>query len=84
MTTTDKLALDGKETTNAGFMDAQKKSTATWSEDKSLKVLSKMSMDGNEISTTEIYKIDGNNLVLDSKSNSSFGDMAELMVFDKK
>jgi hypothetical protein len=84
MTTTDKLTLDGKESTNTGFMDAPKKSTANWSEDKSLKVLSKVSMDGNDISTTEIYKMDGNNLVLDSKSNSSFGDMSEVMVFDKK
>jgi hypothetical protein len=84
MTTTDKLTLDGKESTNKGFMDAPKKSTANWSEDKSLKVLSKVSMDGNDISTTEIYKMDGSSLVLDSKSNSSFGDMAEVMVFDKK
>lgn len=84
MTTTDKLTLDGKECSNTGFMDAPKKSTATWSEDKSLKVLSKMSMQDNEIATTEIYKKDGNNLVLDSSNKSSFGDMTEIMVFDKK
>lgn len=84
MTTSDKLTLDGKECTNKGFMDAPKKSTANWSEDKSLKVLSKVSMDGNDISTTEIYKMDGNNLVLDSNSSSSFGDMAEVMVFNKQ
>jgi hypothetical protein len=84
MTTTDKLTLDGKECSNTGFMDSPKKSTASWSEDKSLKVLSKMSMQDNEIATTEIYKKDGNNLVLDSSNKSSFGDMTEVMVFDKK
>lgn len=84
--TTDKLTLDGKECTNTVFQDMQKKSTCTWSDDKaSLKVVSKMSMgDGGDITITETYKLDGGNLVIESKSTSSFGDMSEKMVFDKK
>lgn len=82
---TDKLTLDGKECTNPGFMDSEKKSTAVWADDKkSLKVISKIAMgDGNEMVITEIYKLDGANLVIDSSSSSSFGDMAETMVYDK-
>lgn len=83
---TDKLTLDGKECTNTAFQDMQKKSTCTWSDDKtSLKVVSKMSMgDGGDITITEIYKLDAGSLVIESKSTSSFGDMSEKMVFDKK
>jgi hypothetical protein len=64
----------------------QKKSTCAWSDDKaSLNVVSKMSMgDGGDITITEVYKLDGGSLVIESKSSSSFGDMAEKMVFDKK
>jgi hypothetical protein len=85
MTTKDKYTLDGKECVNAGFMDTQKKSTATWSDDKkSLKVISKISIGDGDMTTTEIYKMDGGNLVLDSSSSSSFGDMAETIFFDKQ
>ncbi|MFO7370656.1 MAG: hypothetical protein R6X09_10335 [Bacteroidales bacterium] len=85
MVSTDKLTLDGKECTNPGFMDSEKKSTAVWADDKkSLKVVSKIAMgDGNEMVITEIYKLDGGSLVIDSSSSSSFGDMAETMVYDK-
>ncbi len=84
--TTDKLTLDGKECTNTAFQDMQKKSTCVWSDDKtSLKVVSKMSMgDGGDITINEVYKLDGENLVIESTSSSSFGDMSEKMVFDKK
>lgn len=83
---TDKLTLDGKESTNTAFQDMQKKSTCAWSDDKtSLKVVSKMSMgDGGDITINEVYKLDGGNLVIESTSSSSFGDMSEKMVFDKK
>jgi len=85
-TTTDKLTLDGKECINAGFQDTQKKSTAVWSDDKtSLKVVSKMNIgDGGEMTTTEVYKLNGNNLVLDSTASSSYGDLVETMVYDKQ
>jgi hypothetical protein len=85
MTTTDKLTLDGKEAINVGFRDSQKKSNANWADDKaSLKVISKLSIgDGGEMTITEVYKLTGGNLVIESNSSSSFGDMAETMVYDK-
>jgi hypothetical protein len=84
--TTDKLTLDGKECINPGFQDTQKKSTAVWADDKaSLKIISKMSIgDGGEMTITEVYKMNGSNMVIESASSSSFGDMAETMVYDKK
>lgn len=84
-TMTDKFTLDGKECVNTGYMETKKKSNATWSDDKkSLKITSKIVMDdGNEINITEIYKLDGANLVIDSSSTSSWGDMAETHVYDK-
>lgn len=85
-TTTDKLTLDGKECINAGFQDTQKKSTVIWSDDKSsLKVTSKMSIgDGGDMTIIEVYKMDGNSLVIESNASSSYGELAETMVYDKK
>jgi len=83
--TTDKLTLDGKESTNTGFQDTQKKSICTWSEDKtSLKVVSKMSIGDGDMTITEVYKLNGGNLTIESMASSSFGDMNETMVYDKK
>lgn len=83
-TSTDKLTLDGKECVNTGFMDTQKKSTAVWSDDKkSLKVVGKMDMQGEEMTITEVFKIDGGNLVIEASSTSSFGDMSETQVYEK-
>jgi hypothetical protein len=84
MVTTEKYTLDGKECINPGFMEMQKKSTATWDEaTKSLKIVSKIEMDGNEIKQLEVLKLDGGNLLYDSSSSSSFGDMSENIVYDK-
>jgi hypothetical protein len=85
-TTNDKFTLDGKECVNPGMMDTQKKSTAVWDADKkSLKIISKIPMqDGGEISITEVYKMEGGNMVIDMSSTSSWGDMAETQVYDKK
>ncbi len=85
MVTADKITLDGKECVNKGFMDSEKKSTATCSDDKkSLKIVSKISMgEGGEIVITETFKIDGDSLVVESSSASSFGDSVETMVFNK-
>jgi hypothetical protein len=85
-TTIDKLTLDGKECINVGFQDTQKKSTAVWSDDKkSFKIISKMSIgDGGEMTITEVYKMDGTNLVIESGASSSFGELSETMVYDKK
>jgi len=84
-TMTDKFTLDGKECINTGFMETKKKSNAVWAEDKkSLKITSKIVMDdGNEINITEVYKLDGGNLVVDSSSSSSWGDMSETHFYDK-
>ncbi|MBK7132620.1 MAG: hypothetical protein IPH69_07290 [Bacteroidales bacterium] len=40
--------------------------------------------DGNEMIVTEVYKMDGSNLVIESSASSSFGEMAETMVYDKQ
>ncbi len=85
-TINDKFTLDGKECVNAGMMDTQKKSTATWSADKKvLTIKSKIQLqDGGDVSITEAYKMDGGNMVIEMNSTSSWGDMAETQVFDKK
>lgn len=84
--TKDKFTLDGKECINPGWQETQKKSTAVWAEDKkSLKITSKIPMnDGGEAVIIEIYKMDGTNMVIESSATSSFGDMAETMVYDKQ
>ncbi len=86
ITTNDKFTLDGKECVNPGMMDTQKKSTAVWAGDKkSLKITSKIPLqDGGEISINEVYKIDSGNMVIDMSSTSSWGDMTETQVYDKK
>jgi hypothetical protein len=85
-TTNDKFTLDGKECVNPGMMDTQKKSTAVWAADKkSLKITSKIPIqDGGEVSITEVYKIDGGNMFIEMNSTSSWGDMTETQVYDKK
>jgi hypothetical protein len=85
-TINDKFTLDGKECVNAGFMDTQKKSTATWSADKKLLTIkSKIPMqDGGDFSVTEVYKMDDGSMVIESSASSSFGDMSETQVYDKK
>lgn len=83
--TTDKLTLDGKECVNAGFMDTQKKSTCTWSDDKSsLKIVSKMSVGDGDMTITEVYKMNGGTMIIESSASSSYGDMSETQAYDKK
>ncbi len=84
-TLSEKYTLDGKECVNTGWQDSQRKSTAVWSADKkSLKITSKLNIgDGGDMTIIEVYKMDGANLVIDSSSSSSFGDMAETMAYDK-
>jgi len=81
----DKFTLDGKECINPGWQETQKKSIAVWSDDKnSLKITSKFPMnDGGEMVITEIYKMDGTNMIIESSASSSFGDMSETMTYDK-
>jgi len=83
--TTDKLTLDGKECINSGFQDTQKKSTCAWSEDKSsLKIISKISIGDGDMTINEVYKMDGSNMIIESSASSSYGDLNETMVYDKK
>jgi len=86
ITTNDKFTLDGKECINPGWQDSQKKSTAVWSDDKmSLKITTKFPMgDNGDMTIVEVYKMDGSKLVIESKASSSFGDVAETLVFDKQ
>jgi len=85
-TTTDKFTLDGKECVNTGWQDSQKKSTVAWADDKqSLKITSKLNIgDGGEMTIVEVLKKDGPNMVIESSSSSSFGDMSETMVYEKQ
>lgn len=85
-TINDKFTLDGKECTNDGWMDSKKKSSVVWSADKkSIKISSKIAMqDGGEMIISEIYKMDGGNMVVEMSASSSYGDMSETQVYDKK
>lgn len=84
-TISDKFTLDGKECVNKGWMDTQKKSTAVWSDDKkSLKIISKLPMQDETMTITEVYKLDAGNLVIETKASSSYGDFEETQVFEKK
>jgi hypothetical protein len=85
-TINDKFTLDGKECINPGWQDTEKKSTAVWADDKqSLKITTKLPMgDNGEMTIVEVYKLDGENLVIESSASSSFGDVAETLIFDKQ
>lgn len=87
---TETYSLDGKESTNSIF-NTEKKSTATWSDDKkSLTVSSDMVFDmngqRNEIKSVEIYSLsDGNTvLTINSHSTSSMGERNVVLVYDKR
>ena len=84
-TMNEKLTLDGIECINLWFQDTQKKSTAAWSDDKkSLIVTSKVSTDNDDVIFKEVYKMEGNNMVLESSLSSDNGDMSETIYYDKQ
>ncbi len=85
-TINDKFTLDGKECINPGWQDTEKKSTAIWADDKqSLKITTIFPMgDNGEMTIVEVYKLDGENLIIETSASSSFGDVAERMVFNKQ
>ncbi|QGY42786.1 hypothetical protein GM418_03705 [Maribellus comscasis] len=84
-TTKDNLTLDGRECVNVGFMDTEKKSTAVWSDDeKMLTITSKIPMQGETMTIVEVYKMDGKNMVIEVSASSSYGDMSEMMVYNKQ
>ena len=81
---TNKYTLDGEECINVGFRDSEVISTTTWSDDKKvLTITSSIEMEDGEMTMEAIYKMDGENLVVESSFSSSFGDMSETQVFDK-
>ena len=82
----DKFTLDGNECINPGWQDTQKKSIAVWSDDKnSLKITTKFPMgDNGEMVIVEVYKMETVNLVVETSASSSFGEVAETLVFDKE
>ena len=84
-TINDKFTLDGKECLNDGWQGSKKKSTAVWSEDKkSLKITTKLPMQDEEMTVIAVYKMEGENMVIESTASSSYGDLSETQVFDKK
>lgn len=85
-TTTSKLNLDGSESVNIGMMETKITSVATWSEDKTtLTVKTKIPMEGGgEFKITEIYKMSGPDLSIETSSVSDFGNSQETYVFEKE
>jgi len=84
-TSTDKYTLDGKECVNKGFRDVEKKSKVVWSADKkSLTVTSKIPMQGETMTNSEIFSMNNGSMTIQSKASSSYGDLEETQVYDKK
>lgn len=85
-TTIEKYSLDGQECVNEVWQGSKKKSVATWDGKKQLlTVKSKLPIqDGEEISITEVYKLEDNDLVVESNTSSSFGDSNETIVYKKQ
>ena len=84
--TTSKYTLDGKESTNT-FGQGESKSTAKWSADgKSLTIVTKMSFNGNDFTSTEIWTLkDAKTLSIDStRPNRDGGEMKTTRVYDQK
>ncbi len=85
MVTNEKFTLDGKECVNPGMMETQKKSVVTLSDDKTtLKIVSKIDFQDQTMTLTDVYKLENGTLVQESSSSSSFGDMSETRVYNKK
>ena len=82
------LTLDGKENEVEGFGGATRLVTATVSEDKStLTIASVMNRERNgetfKATSKEVWKMDGDNLVLDTEMNSPRGERKSKLVYDK-
>lgn len=83
---TSNYTLDGKESTNS-FGRGESKSTAKWSSDgKSLTIVTKMSFNGNDFTSTEVWTLkDAKTLSIDStRPNREGGEMKTTRVYDKK
>jgi hypothetical protein len=90
MKTNDKFTLDGKVCENPMF-NTTRKSTLTWSEDKSaLTIASVMNFErdgqSQEFKTTAVWKLaeDGKILTIESSFNGPDGEIKTTLVYDKK
>jgi hypothetical protein len=83
---TAKYTTDGKECSNTAFGDNVRKSVVKWSSDgKSLVFSHTMSFNGNEMKTSETWKLtDGKTLSVESSFTTPDGEMKSTNVYDKK
>ncbi len=83
-TRVSKYTLDGKESLNtSGRGDS--KSTATWSADGKLTIVSKMNFDGNERTVTEVWSlVDPKTLSIVSTREGQNGESKSTMIYDRK
>lgn len=83
---TTKYSLDGKESTNS-FGRGESKSTAKWSSDgKSLTIVTKMSFNGNERTSTEEWSLTSANTlsIASTRQGRDGGEVKTTRVYDKK
>ncbi|MBK7628409.1 MAG: hypothetical protein IPJ16_14625 [Bacteroidales bacterium] len=85
---TEKYTMDGKESVNPVF-NTQKKSKAVWSADQKVFTVSsvlvfEMNGESTEIKTTEVYKLSGNEMTIDSQSTTPMGERKATLVYTKK
>jgi len=80
-----KYVLDGKENVNTTGR-GETKYTATWSADgKSLTLVTKMSFNGNERTSTAVWSLkDAKTLSIESTRQGQNGEVKTTMVYDKK
>ena len=85
-TSESNYTLDGIESINSGWEDMKIKSVTLWDDALMvLKINSKIPLqDGSEMTVSESYQIIDGNLSINSKASSSWGDMEETWVFEKK
>jgi hypothetical protein len=85
-TINDKFALDSTVSINNVWEDIKKKSTVAWSDDKTVLTIStKMPMqDEGEMSLKETYQLADSCLKITIGASSSYGDLNETYLFNKK
>ncbi len=84
-TRVSKYTLDGKESVNMTGR-GESKSTAKWSQDgKTLNLVSKFTVDGNERTSTEVWSLsDPKTLSIAVTRQGPDGEVKSTMIYDKK
>jgi hypothetical protein len=84
-TRVSKYTLDGKESVNMTGR-GESKSTAKWSDDgKTLTIVSKFNVDGNERTSTEVWAlVDAKTLSIAVTRPGQDGEVKSTMIYDKK